>query len=69
MASDPHPIHNGYDGTTLQQHCAQGYTGPAPFDECSPGTSFSFTFAKVGSWGYHDHLEASIKGTVVVLAQ
>ena len=69
VASDPHPIHNGYDGTSLQQHCAPGYTGAAPFDECSSGTSFTFTFTKVGSWGYHDHLNESLGGTVVVVAQ
>jgi len=69
IASDPHPIHNGYDGTTQQQHCAAGYTGPKPFDQCSQGTSFSFTFSKVGSWGYHDHLNAGLGGTVTVVAQ
>lgn len=69
VASDPHPIHNGYDGTTLQQHCASGYAGPAPFDECAPGTSFTFTFNKVGTWGYHDHLDHSAMGTVTVVAQ
>jgi plastocyanin len=68
VASDPHPIHNGYDGTTLQQHCAPGYTGPAPFDECTGATSWSFTFDQVGTWGYHDHLDASIKASVTVVA-
>lgn len=69
VASDPHPIHNGYDGTTMQQHCAPGYTGPAPFDECTGSSSnWSFTFDKVGTWGYHDHLEASIMGSVTVVA-
>jgi len=27
---------------------------------------FTFTFTKVGTWGYHDHLNASMGGTVVV---
>lgn len=66
IASDPHPVHNGYDGTTRQQHCASGYTGAAPFDECSAGSSFSFTFKKIGSWGYHDHLNSGARGTIVV---
>lgn len=66
VASDPHPVHNGYDGTTRQTHCAAGYSGPAPFDECAPGTQFSFTFTKTGSWGYHNHLDQSQGGTVVV---
>jgi plastocyanin len=69
VASDPHPIHNGYDGTTVQQHCAAGYAGPAPFDECAAGTSFTFTFDKVGTWGYHDHLDHSVMGTITVVAQ
>jgi len=69
VASDPHPIHNGYDGTTLQQHCAPGYTGATPFDECTGSSaSWSFTFSKVGTWGYHDHLEANIMGSVTVVA-
>lgn len=68
VASDPHPIHNGYDGTTMQQHCAPGYTGATPFDECAGGTTYSFTFDKVGTWGYHDHLDASVMGSVTVVA-
>jgi len=66
IASNPHPIHNAYDGTTLSQHCAQGYSGPAPFDQCSAGTSFSFTFNQAGTWGYHNHGNHSDTGTVVV---
>jgi plastocyanin len=66
IASDPHPEHNGYDGTTRQQHCASGYSGATPFDECSSGSTFSFTFDKAGSWGYHDHLNDGAQGTVVV---
>ncbi len=66
IASDPHPVHSGYDGTTRTTHCAAGYAGPAPFDECSAGTSFSFTFGKVGTWGYHNHGNPADRGTVVV---
>lgn len=69
VASNPHPIHNGYDGTSMQQHCAPGYTGATPFDECAGGTTYSFTFSKVGTWGYHDHLDSSIMGSVTVIAQ
>lgn len=67
LASAPHPAHSGYDGTNLQTHCAAGYVGPKPFDECSSGSSFSFVFGKIGSWRYHDHLNASSSGTVVVI--
>jgi plastocyanin len=66
IASDPHPDHNGYDGTTRQQHCAPGYAGAAPFDMCQGGSSFSFTFDKTGSWGYHDHFNSAAFGTIVV---
>lgn len=69
IASDPHPTHEGYDGTTRSQHCASGYTGPAPLDECASGAAFSFTFDKVGSWGYHDHMNHGARATVVVVAQ
>lgn len=69
IASNPHPTHTAYDGTSRDQHCAAGYTGAAPFDECAqgaPGTSWSFTFTKAGSWGYHDHMNHEMSGTVVV---
>jgi plastocyanin len=31
-----------------------------------PGDSYSFTFTKVGRWGYHNHLEPDVQGTIVV---
>ena len=30
------------------------------------GESYSFTFENVGTWGYHDHLSPSMRGTIVV---
>lgn len=66
IGSDPHPVHNGYDGTTRAQHCAAGYAGAKPFDQCKMSTSYTFTFTQVGSWGYHDHLNSSGQGTVIV---
>lgn len=68
VASAPHPTHQGYDGTTMTQHCAAGYTGPAPFDQCSAGSTFSFIFTKVGTWPYHNHASAGNRGTVIVTA-
>jgi len=68
LASDPHPSHTVYDGTSRSQHCEAGYTGAKPLDECGTGSSFSFTFDKVGSWGYHDHLNDGAHGTVTVVA-
>ena len=67
IGSAPHPAHTGYDGTSRTTHCAPGYTGPAPFDQCSPGASYSFTFDKVGTWPYHDHMNSSSFGKVVVV--
>lgn len=67
VASNPHPIHNGYDGTTLAQHCAAG--SARSFDACvaiAPGAAYIFTFNKAGSWGYHNHMNVTDLGTVVV---
>lgn len=66
VASAQHPSHTTYDGTARADHCVSGYTGAAPFDQCASGTSFSFTFTKAGSFGYHDHTNSSAHGTVVV---
>ncbi|HSW97884.1 MAG TPA: cupredoxin domain-containing protein [Candidatus Saccharimonadales bacterium] len=53
VASNPHPTHTDYPG----------------FDELKSmgnGQTYSFTFTKVGNWGYHNHLNPSQHGTVVV---
>lgn len=60
-ASDPHPLHNGYPTTG-------GCVG-STFDACASipsGSSWSFTFNIAGSWGYHNHLNPSQRGTVAV---
>ena len=66
VASGMHPVHSGYDSTTLSAHCAAGYAGAAPFDQCKAGASYSFTFDKVGSWGFHDHKNSSAFGKIIV---
>jgi plastocyanin len=66
VASNPHPVHTGYDGTSMQTHCAAGYAGAAPFDQCAVGSSFTFTFSKTGTWGYHNHMNPGLSGTVIV---
>lgn len=61
VASNPHPIHTGYPTTG-------GCVG-STFDSCkniTPGSSWSFTFDFVGSWGYHNHLNPVEGGTVIV---
>jgi plastocyanin len=53
VASDPHPQHTNYPD----------------FDQGSSigsGGTWTFTFNQTGSWGYHDHLNPNMTGTVVV---
>lgn len=50
VASSPHPTHTDLPG----------------FDQLGQGTSYSYTFAKVGTWGYHNHFNTSVRGTVIV---
>ena len=64
VASDQHPSHTGYAGTTRQQHCPD--TSRVSFDECAPGSDYSFTFQKPGMWEYHNHMKATHTGTVIV---
>lgn len=61
VASNPHPIHNGYPTT--------GGCARSTFDSCKsipPGGSWSFVFTFVGSWRYHNHLNPGEGGTVIV---
>lgn len=53
IASNPHPTHTDYPG----------FDSKAAID---PGKTYAFTFTKVGSWGYHNHLNPSVQGTVIV---
>lgn len=53
VASNPHPVHTLYPG----------------FDEkasVAKGGSYSFTFEKIGSHPYHNHLHPGNQGTIVV---
>lgn len=65
VASNAHPTHMQYDGTSKKEHCPDP-AGTA-FDQCSSGTSYSFTFQKVGSWNYHNHVNADDGGTINVV--
>lgn len=53
VASNDHPTHLLYP----EFDAKKGYT---------PGSEYTFTFDKVGTWKYHDHLKASLGGTVIV---
>lgn len=50
VASAPHPTHTDYP----------------EFDQKANGDVFTFSFAKVGSWKYHNHSPFSSGGTVIV---
>ncbi len=52
-ASNPHPSHTGYAGFDALR--------PVP-----PGQSYSFKFERLGKFGFHDHLDPSLGGTVTV---
>lgn len=66
VASDAHPTHTGYSGTSLSEHCGDSSTAAERFDSCDAMDSYSFTFTKTGEWSYHNHLRASQSGTIVV---
>lgn len=66
VAADEHPTHTEYDGTSRSTHCAAGYAGAKPFDQCASGSTYSFTFTKSGTFDYHDHMHAQAEGKVVV---
>lgn len=53
IASGPHPTHENYPEFDTKR-------------EYNPGESYSFTFTKTGAWGYHNHLNATKFGKVVV---
>jgi plastocyanin len=52
VASDPHPTHTDLPGL-ISDPFAQGQT-------------YSFTFTKVGTFGYHCHIHPSMTGKVIV---
>lgn len=69
VGSDEHPTHTDYDGTSTREHCAEGANTTGTFDQCASsnaGTTWDYTFTKSGSFGYHNHVGASSKGTIVV---
>jgi len=66
-ASAIHPTHTVYPGSNIGK-CGTSESGNI-FDSCggiAPGGSYSFTFDEIGTWGYHDHLNANQTGKIVV---
>ncbi|OGM95185.1 hypothetical protein A2524_03875 [Candidatus Wolfebacteria bacterium RIFOXYD12_FULL_48_21] len=53
VASAPHPVHTDYPGFDAMRPYAQG-------------ESYSFTFTRVGTWKYHNHLNPTHYGSIVV---
>lgn len=53
VASDPHPTHTEYSAFDAQK----GYAS---------NTTYSFTFDEAGTYEYHDHQHASMRGTIIV---
>ncbi len=53
VASNEHPAHGILP--TFDQFTVSGF-----------GTSWQYTFDQVGEWVYHDHVNASMEGTVIV---
>lgn len=66
VGSDRHPTHREYAGNSLSEHCRNGDQTTAAFDQCSTGDRFSFTFEKIGKWGYHNHQPYVSGGTITV---
>ena len=67
VGSAMHPTHMLYSCTVLEKHCPD--TANTSFDQCEStlaGTSWSFTFEKVGTWKYHNHANVSAFGTVII---
>ncbi len=66
-ASAMHPEHTAYPGSDIKKCGTPEQAGI--FDACkelAQGESFSFTFNEKGSWGYHDHLNPTLWGTINV---
>ena len=66
-ASNLHPVHSTYPGSGIRK-CGT-VEEPTIFDAChglNQNQPFTFTFTHQGRWPYHDHLNPSSSGTVVV---
>ena len=66
-ASAMHPTHRVYPGSDIEK-CGTSEESTI-FDACkgiSQGQTFEFTFNEVGTWNYHDHLQPSKFGKIIV---
>lgn len=53
VASNPHPTHTDYPGFDSVRSLGQGEI-------------YTFTFNKIGTWGFHNHFNSGVGGTVIV---
>lgn len=66
-ATDNHPTHTLYDGTSLEEHCA--LENNDTFDACGaikPSENWTFIFYETGRFTYHDHLWPHLQGEIIV---
>ena len=66
-AGDFHPTHTNYPGSSIVK-CGTAEEKNI-FDACKElqkDESYSFVFSEVGSWGYHNHLQPSKDGKIIV---
>ena len=52
-ASDQHPTHSQYRAFD-------------PYQPVPPDQTWSFQFTRVGQWDYHDHLNSTLQGSIIV---
>ncbi len=66
-ASDFHPTHTNYPGSSITK-CGTSKESET-FDSCrdlGKEETYSFTFNEIGSWTYHNHLQPSKDGRIIV---
>ncbi len=66
-AGDFHPTHTNYPGSSVIM-CGTAEEKNT-FDACrnlKKGESYSFVFNEIGKWGYHNHLQPSKDGKIIV---
>src|SRR3989344_5419735 len=66
-ASAIHPSHKAYPNSDINKCGTEEQT--EIFDTCrglAEGEAYEFTFTEIGSWNYHDHLNARWRGEIAV---
>ena len=66
-ASNLHPTHTLYPNSDIRK--CETDEAKKIFDACKPiklGEAYSFSFTESGTWRYHDHLNSSFGGEIIV---